>query len=68
LISVLIVQTWATQYEPSGIALQDSVNFNSYNLGLPGFQPVPEPGFYGVMAAGLTGILSLKLRRRPATK
>jgi hypothetical protein len=65
LSSILIVQTGATQYVPGVIALQDSVNYNSLALGLPAFAPVPEPGFYGVVGAGLAGILSLKLRRRP---
>jgi hypothetical protein len=55
--SILIVQTYAKQYEPGGIAIQDSENFNSFALGLPGYQPVPEPGFYGVLGIGMAGIL-----------
>lgn len=63
LSSILIVQTWAKQYEPGGVAIQDSKNFNSFNLGLPGYQPVPEPGFYGVLAIGLAAIVWGTTRR-----
>jgi hypothetical protein len=62
--NVLIVQTDATQYRTGTFAIQDGLNYNSQVLGLPAFEPVPEPGFYGVVGIGLAGILSLKLRRR----
>ncbi len=65
--SILIVQTSATQYRPGTFAIQDGLNYNSAELGLNAFQPfqpVPEPGFYGLVGIGLAGILSLKLRRR----
>jgi hypothetical protein len=65
--SILIVQTTATQYEPGGIAVQDSRNFNSFNLGLPGYQPVPEPGFYGVLGIGMASILWATKQRRKRT-
>lgn len=61
--SILIVQTWAKQYEPGGIAIHDSRNFNSFDLGLPGYQPVPEPGFYGALSIGLAAIVWATTRR-----
>jgi hypothetical protein len=65
LSSILIVQTTAKAYEPGGVAVQDSRNFNSFDMGLPGYQPapVPEPGFYGVLAIGLAAILCATTRR-----
>jgi hypothetical protein len=63
LSSILIVQTTAKSYEPGGIAVQGSRNFNSFALDLPGYQPVPEPGFYGVLAIGLAIILCVTTRR-----
>jgi hypothetical protein len=63
LSSILIVQTWANQYEPGGVAIQDSRNFNSFALNLPGYQPVPEPGFYGALAIGLAAIVCATTRR-----
>jgi hypothetical protein len=64
LSSILIVQTTARNYEPGGVAIQDSRNFNSFELGLPGYQPVPEPGFYGALAIGLAVIVWATTRRK----
>jgi hypothetical protein len=62
--SILIVQTTAKNYEPGGVAIQDSRNFNSFDLNLPGYQPaVPEPGFYGALAIGLAAIVWASTRR-----
>lgn len=64
LSSILIVQTTAKNYEPGGVAIQDSLNFNSFQLGLNGYQPaVPEPGFYGALAIGLAAIVWATTRR-----
>jgi hypothetical protein len=63
LSSILIVQTTAKAYEPGGVAIQDSRNFNSFDLNLPGYQPVPEPGFYGALAIGLAVIVWATTRR-----
>lgn len=62
--SILIVQTTATNYKPGVVAIQDSLNFNSRELGLNAYQPtVPEPGFYGVLAMGLAAIVWATTRR-----
>lgn len=62
--SILIVQTTATKYKPGVVAIQDSLNFNSVQLGLNAYEPaVPEPGFYGVLAIGLAAIVWATTRR-----
>jgi hypothetical protein len=62
--SYLIVQTFANNYEPGVFAVQDSLNYNSHVLGLPAFQPVPEPGFYGLLAIGLGALVAVRFRRK----
>jgi hypothetical protein len=62
--SILIVQTTANNYKPGVVAIQDSLNFNSLQLGLNAYEPaVPEPGFYGVLAIGLAAIVWATTRR-----
>jgi hypothetical protein len=46
------------------VAIQDSLNFNSAQLGLRAYEPaVPEPGFYGILAIGLAAIVWATTRR-----
>jgi hypothetical protein len=62
--SILIVQTTAKNYKPGVVAIQDSLNFNSAQLGLRAYEPaVPEPGFYGILAIGLAAIVWATTRR-----
>lgn len=59
--SILIVQTTAKAYEPGVVTIQDSLSFNSFQAFQPA--PVPEPGFYGVLAIGLAVIVWATTRR-----
>jgi hypothetical protein len=48
---------------PSGL---DSGPSNRYDAGTFAFTPAPEPGFYGVLALGLTGLFTAVRRRKSA--
>jgi hypothetical protein len=58
--SILVIQTTAKNYEPGVVAIQDHLSFDSFNAYGPA---VPEPGFYGVLAIGLAGIVWVTTRR-----
>src|SRR3974377_1523328 len=77
--AILIIQTNAPDYTPGSVALigtgskvadSSGVGFGTiYNTGkLSGtfLAPIPEPGFYGVLAIGLAGFFCFEYRPRKA--